>query len=186
MASSENTEEQEPLSPEQRLDVLEKKVGSNKLILLGLAVFLIIVISVSVTVVALGVSGGETESAGDTEQLALVQTEIEQLKEQLLSLGAKQAEVSAALQLQEVKLANSGNKVLQATMIEQEASYQTFLSGLRSAIYDLAHMVPGSRAWFELYSDQVDSSIAHSQKRVEKLEKIETSEEKVDTFFEDF
>ena len=54
MADSENTTEQEPLSPEQRLDALEKKVGSNKLMLFGLAVLLIIVISVSVTVVALG------------------------------------------------------------------------------------------------------------------------------------
>ena len=31
------------------------------------------------------------------------------------------------MQLQEVKLANSGNRVLQATMIEQEANYQDLL-----------------------------------------------------------
>jgi flagellar biosynthesis chaperone FliJ len=186
MADSENTTEQEPLSPEQRLDALEKKVGSNKLMLFGLAVLLIIVISVSVTVVALGMSGGGDEDSGEAESLVQVQSDIEQLKEQLLTLDTKLAGFSATMQLQEVKLANSGNRVLQATMIEQEANYQTFLSALRSAIYDLAHMVPGSRAWFELYSDQIDSSIAHSQTRVEKLKKIETSDEKVDTFFEEF
>ena len=91
MADSENTTEQEPLSPEQRLDALEKKVGSNKLMLFGLAVLLIIVISVSVTVVALGMSGGDDEDSGEAESLVQVQSDIEQLKEQLLTLDTKLA-----------------------------------------------------------------------------------------------
>lgn len=49
MAKSDNDNE-ESLTPEQRLDLLEKKTGSNKLMLLILALCLVIAITVSVTI----------------------------------------------------------------------------------------------------------------------------------------
>jgi len=186
MAEDDKNEEQSPLSPEQRLDILEKKVGSNKVILLAVALFLIVVISVSVTVFAVGIFGNSDSNEESQAQLTQVQQDIDGLKEQLLNLDTRLAKFGKDLELQDIKLANSGNRVIQATLVEQEQNYQTFLSSLRSAIYDLAHMVPGSRAWLELYSDQIDQSIAHSQTRVNKLKDIESSEEKVDSFFGDF
>ncbi|TNC80949.1 MAG: hypothetical protein C9356_11405 [Oleiphilus sp.] len=179
-------EEQEPLSPEQRLDILEKKVGSNKLILLGLALFLIIVISVSVTIAALGLSGGEEQDSANTEVFTTIQSDIDQIKEQLLGLDTRLAKLNADMELQEIKLANSSNRMIQSTLIDQEANFQTFLTSLRSAVYDLAHMVPGSRAWLELYSDQIDQSLAHSTERVQRLKNIQTTDENAESFFGDF
>lgn len=179
-------EEQEPLSPEQRLDILEKKVGSNKIILLGLALFLIIVISVSVTIAVIGLSGGEEQDTANTEVFTTLRSDLDQIKEQLLGLDTRVAKLNADMQLQEIKLGNSSNRMIQATLVDQEANFQKFLEVLRSAVYDLAHMVPGSRAWLELYSEQIDQSMAHSAERVARLKSIQTTDEKADSFFGDF
>lgn len=186
MAAEERNEESEPLSPEQRLDILEKKVGSNKMVLLVLALFLIIAISVSVTVFVVGALGGDTDAGVESQKFVALETDVNTLKENLLAAEARVAQLKAKLDLQEIKLANSGNKVIQSTMIDQEKNYQTFLGVLRSAVYDLANMVTGSRAWLELYTEQIDEATAYSNARIEKLKNIETSEEKVDSFFGDF
>lgn len=186
MAADDAREDQEPLSPEQRLDILEKKVGSNKIILLVLALFLIIAISVSVTIAAIGIAGDDSGDGASAEQFVSLQQSMDQLQDKVLTLDTRLAKFKSDLDLQDIKIANSGNRVIQSSMIEQEQHYQAFLVTLRSAVYDLAHMVPGSRAWLELYSDQIDKASAQSVARQKRLEQIESSEEKVDSFFGDF
>jgi len=184
MAEAEEKDEQEPLTAEQRLDLLEKKLSASKLILFVIALFLIIIISVSVTAFSLFVVKNSGE---DSSQAVLdIQTEVMGSKEHLSAQDERIADMAIVLAKQENQLANSGNKVIQSVLLDQEKNFQVFLASLHNATYDLAHMVPGSRAWLELYSAQIDESIALSQARAEKLSLLETSDKKEDSFFGDF
>ena len=186
MAEKQKENEAEPLSPEQRIELLEKKVGSNKLVLLMLALLIIVAISVSVTVVVFNVATSDDEDVASHEVVVAAQQEIAQLKEQMLLMDSRMAKLKADLEQQEAKLMNSGNRVLQVSMIEQEQNYQIFLSTLRSAVYDLAHMVRGSRSWLELYSEQIDQAAASSAQREQRLKNISSSSEEAESFFSDF
>lgn len=178
------SEEQEPLSAEQRIESLEAKLGTSKVLLLVIALFLIIIISVSVTAFSIFVVKGNGKE--NSQQVSEFQTRITQLESQLTAQDARIAELTIGLSKQEAQLANSSNKVIQAALLDQENNFQTFLSSLRAATFDLAHMVPGSRAWLELYSNQIDESIVLSQTRAETLQQLSSSEEKEESFFGDF
>lgn len=184
MAEAEEKDEQEPLTAEQRLDQLEKKLSASKMILFVIALFLIIIISVSITAFSLFVVKDSGEES--TQAVLDVQAELMNSKEQLAVQDARIAELAITLVRQESQLANSSNKMIQSVLLDQENNYQTFLTSLLSATYDLAHMVPGSRAWLELYSAQIGELMTLSQARAKKLSLLETSDKKEDSFFGDF
>jgi len=186
-AEKEAPEAQEPLTEEQRIAQLEKKVGNNKLFLFGIALFLIIIISMIVTAFAVLNLKGPDDS--DNEAFTTLQTEIIELKQQLASFDAKLDKLSVTLPNLKNQLANTQNTVLKKVMLEQEQGFQKFLMALQSGTYDLAHMVPGSRTWLDQYSEQINRSITHSKARTNALNHLNSNAaiNKEDPFFgEDF
>jgi len=186
-AKKEAPEANEPLTEEQRIAQLEKKVGNNKLFLFGIALFLIIIISVIVTVFAVLNLKGTKEP--NNESFTALQTEFNGLKQQLVSLDAKLDKLSVSLPGLKNQLANTQNTVLKQVMLEQEQGFQKFLMALQSGTYDLAHMVPGSRTWLDQYSEQINRSITHSKARTNALNHLNSNAaiNKEDPFFgEDF
>lgn len=182
MAKSDNDNE-ESLTPEQRLDLLEKKTGSNKLMLLILALCLVIAITVSVTIAVVGVLGGSDQEFASQQDFVELSQRLDKVSEQLLSVDTRLAQLKGDLAQQNEKISSSGNQIVQGNMIEQERNYQSFLETLRSAVYDLANMVPGSRAWLELYSEQIDEARASSESRQRRLQNMEPAPVNDDSFF---
>jgi len=180
-------EVQEPLTEEQRIAQLEKKVGNNKLFLFGIALFLIIIISMIVT--AFAVLNLQGPDDANNEALTALQTEVVELKQQLANYDAKVDKLSVTLPDLKNQLANTQNTVLKKVMLEQEQGFQKFLMALQSGTYDLAHMVPGSRTWLDQYSEQINRSITHSKARSNALKHLNSNAaiNKEDPFFgEDF
>ena len=185
MSKDQDENEQEsPLTPEQRLDLLEGKVGKNRVILMFVALILIVTISSSVTAFVMyyfGDSNSNASTDGDTTQTLEGQAEL------LEQYDIRLAELSTQLKALDNRLDNSANATIQRVLIEQEQAKQQFMDTVRSAIYDLAHMVPGSRSWLELYSDQLDEASTKSQLREQALKALPTSEavNEKDPFFGD-
>jgi len=178
-------EEQTPLTEEQRIARLEKKVGTNKLVLFGIALFLVVIISMSITAFTI-LTLQEPEEANN-EDITVLQTEVAELKKQLITIDAKLGKLALAIPELTGQLANSQNTVLRKVMLDQEQGYQQFLSTLQSGTYDLAHMVPGSRTWLEQYSGQISQAMTYSKERVQLLRNLNSSEaiNKDDPFFGD-
>ena len=187
MAKKETAENeaQAPLTEEQRIAQLEKKVGSNKFFLFGIALFLIIIISVIVTVFA--VLNLKEPKEADNKPIAELHTEIASLKQQLANFDTKLDKLSVTLPSLKNQLSNTQNTVLKKVMLEQEQGFQAFLMALQAGTYDLAHMVPGSRTWLEQYSEQINTSITHSKARTQSLKDLNSSApiNKEDPFFGD-
>jgi uncharacterized protein YlxW (UPF0749 family) len=187
MAKKEEAEKevQEPLTEEQRIAKLEKKVGNNKLFLLSIAIFLIIIITMIVT--SFAVLNREPPEDSNNEAVVALQKEVTDLKQQLASLTTKIGALSVKLPDLNNQLANTQNSVLKKVMLKQEQGFQEFLMSLQSGTYDLAHMVPGSRTWLDQYSEQINSSISHSKARTKSLEQLNSSGpiNKDDPFFGD-
>jgi len=178
-------EEQIPLTEEQRITQLEKKVGTNKLGLFGIALFLVIVISMSVTAFIILTLREPVETKN--EDLTALQLEVAELKKQLITADVKLGKLVLALPELKGQLANSQNTVLRKVMLDQEQGYQQFLTSLQSGTYDLAHMVPGSRTWLEQYSGQINQAMSYSKERVQLLHNLNSNEaiNKDDPFFGD-
>ena len=167
-------EAEEVLTEEQRIERLEKKVGVGKVLMLGIALLLIIILSVSITAFSLFMAKDSGKSK--QEAITTLQTDLAALKQQLADQDTKLTELALALPEIKGQLTNSSNTMLQNVLIEQEQSNQLFLAALRSGAYDLAHMVPGSRTWLEIYSEQIDNTIARSKAREESLKKLKASQ----------
>ncbi len=185
MASDKDNAEQEVLTEEQRIALLEKKAGTNRIVLFIIALLLIIVTSVSITAISmLIIKGNEAASNQEVvklkEQVSTLQTQVADYDERLLSLSAELPNIKG-------QISNSSNVAMQTMLIEQEQHNQKFLNTLRSATFDLAHMVPGSRAWLDLYSTEIDNAISQSQARVQRLRSLQsgTQVDQGDPFFGD-
>lgn len=177
-----DSDEQSPLTEEQRIALLEKAASTNKFVLLAFAFFLIIFVSVATTAFAIFVvKGNEAEAPKQAEAAATVHADIEKQYQKLEAIDAKLVEHSLSLERLQKQLNNSGNLALAQVLNEQEQNFQTFLTSLRAATYDLAHMVPGSRAWLEMYSSQIDSAVDQSKQRQRKIERIKSSEAEKNT-----
>lgn len=192
MAKKEKTEQeapeaQEALTEEQRIAQLEKKVGNNKLFLFGIALFLVIIISMIVTAFAILNFKGPKDA--NNEALTALKMEIIDLKQELTRFDVQLDKLALSLPALKNQLANTQNTVLKNVMLKQEQGFQNFLSALQSGTYDLAHMVPGSRTWLDQYSEEINSSITHSKDRVKSLKSLNSNAaiNKEDPFFgEDF
>jgi len=174
MAKKENAEEHEPLTEEQRITALEQKVGTNKVVLIGMALFLIVIITVSVTIFSL--TSFKDVAVVTPEEFLTLQEEVNALKELIEEQNSKLQKTKSGLELFEVQLANSSNKTLQGIILNQEKGHQEFLSALRSGMYDLAHMLPGSRTWLDVYTDKVDKADMNSQAREKDIKQLLNNE----------
>ena len=182
MTDREEPEEAEDLSEGQRISLLEKSVTTNKVILLVLALTLIIAISVTITTMIIdGMS--DDSSLVEQEAFMQVQQELSQLKEQIVA----QQNVINKLGLDNTNLKtlldNSSAPTFQRVLLQQEKSYQKFIKSMKSGMYDLAHMVPGSRTWLELYSEQMNQTISLSQQRERELKRLQTGQPLIEPDF---
>ena len=156
--------ETEELTDEQRLSLLEGKVGKNRTVIIVISILVVVILSVSLTLTLLSALGGDknysTQAAFEEQKviIASLSAELEKQRSQLetLSLNYKQSEVAT----------------FQQTMIEQEQSYQEFLKTLKLGMYDLAKMIQGSRTWLDVYNDKIDDGLDASKQREKNLKRI--------------
>lgn len=154
--------ETEQLSDEQRISILEGKVGKNRTVIIIVALTLIVVLSVSFTVLIiklLHVDEPYVSRSKFDAQEAIIQTLQKEIKEQQKKLA------SLSLSYQHSQAA-----VFQKTLIEQEQSYQKFLIALKVGMFDLAKMVQGSRTWLDVYTEKLDDALEWSELREKELE----------------
>ena len=154
--------ETEQLSDEQRISILEGKVGKNRTVIIIVALTLIVVLSVSFTVLIIKLLHVDepyvSRSKFDAQEV-IIQTLQKEIKEQQKKL------VSLSLSYQHSQAA-----VFQKTLIEQEQSYQKFLIALKVGMFDLAKMVHGSRTWLDVYTEKLDNALEWSELREKQLE----------------
>lgn len=160
--------EAEQLSDEQRLSLLEAKVGKNRTVILIVAITMIVILSVSFTVLILKLLHVDEPyaplSAFDEQKAAiqLLRTELEKQNGAIANL---------TLTYQHSQVAT-----FQKTMIEQEQSYQEFLATLKLGMFDLAKMIPGSRTWLEVYNEKIDDGVKLSKQREKALKRLKLLE----------
>ena len=154
----------EELSDEQRISLLENKVGKNRTVITIVALTVIVILSVSITVLLLKLLHVDEPyvSRSSFEQQALLilelQTDIIKHKQLIstLTLTYEQSQVAA----------------FQQNLIEQEQSYQGFLAALKVGMFDLAKMIQGSRTWLDVYNDKLDDASNLSRQREKNLQRL--------------
>ncbi len=172
MAKKEDNVEHEPLTEEQRITALEDKVGSNKILLFSMALFLIIAVSVSSTFFVVSLFGEDAE-VGDSETVIALQEKVIELEKTVEAMKKVTKTSRNELLILKEKVQNSSNQTLQQIILDQERGHQAFLDTLRSGMYDLAHMLPGSRTWLEVYGEKVDKAEIYSKDREKALLKLQ-------------
>lgn len=182
MAEKERPDDQEELSEEQRISLLEKSVTTNKVVLLILALTLIVAISVTLTTMIIS-SMTEDSSLGEEEAFIQMQQELTALKEQVAAQQATIAKAEQSYGKLKGLLNNSSAPTFQRILLQQEKSYQEYIKSMKSGMYDLAHMVPGSRTWLELYSEQMNNALTLSQQRERELKRLQTGEPLIEPDF---
>ncbi|WP_250656728.1 hypothetical protein [Alkalimarinus coralli] len=175
MMEKDRADEHEELSEEQRISMLEKSVTANKVVLLILALTLIVAISVTLTTMIIS-SMGEDSSLVEQEAFIKVQQELTALKEQVAAQQNLIDSTEEAYEDLKGLLNNSSAPTFQRILLQQEKSYQEYIKSMKSGMYDLAHMVPGSRTWLELYTEQMNKAISMSQQRERELKRLQTGE----------
>ena len=169
------SDEHDDLSEEQRISLLEKSVTTNKVVLLILALILIVGISVTLTVMIISGMSDEESLVGQ-EAFVQVQQELTQLNQQIVEQQATITKLEKDYTGLQGLLENSSAPTFQKVLLQQEASYQNFIKSMKSGMYDLAHMVPGSRTWLELYNEQMNTAMQLSQNRERELKRLQTGE----------
>ena len=137
-----------------------------------MALFLIVAVSVSSTFLVVSLVGKD-DTAVESETVIALQERVTEL-EQTIENMKKAAKTSRnELLVLKEKVENSSNLKLQQIILDQERGHQTFLDTLRSGMYDLAHMLPGSRTWLEVYGEKVDKAEIYSKDREKALLKLQ-------------
>lgn len=169
MAKSEQPTEETRLTEEQRLELLERSVNLNKIVLFVVGLIIIVALSVSVTItVVRGLSEDShvmtAEHFRDMQQhLAKLETTVSQQNKELQQL---QGQVQALNQ----SPVGNGAELMRQTLIGQEKSFALFVRNVKNSMHDLANMVPGSRTWLDLYSEALDKVLAQGEKRIKTLQ----------------
>ncbi len=160
----------EPLTPEQRIEKLEKQRSTN-LVIIGVLSF--------VMVIQLGLLSYSLIS-NSASQVPDNSVEISELREDIsrMQIAFKKAE-SFYLQNQilETKLDRALNDVsmnnfatLRTLLQSQEENYVQFTKALQLGMYELSRMVRGSRTWFEVYKEELDAILRDSSQRLRTLQ----------------
>mgnify|MGYP001179777175 FL=1 len=156
--------EAEPLTEEQRISLLENKVGKNRTVITIVALTLIVILSVSFTILILKLLKADEPYVASSifeQQVEVIESLKEEVKQQKLLID------HLTLAYEKSQVAS-----FQTTLIEQEQSYQAFLSTMRLGMFDLAKMVQGSRTWLDIYNDKLEDAQDLSKERERALNKI--------------
>ncbi|UTW07519.1 hypothetical protein [Pseudomonas benzenivorans] len=159
-----------PPSDEQRLERLEKGRRVDRIVLIGLALMLVVVLASWSTATLLR----ETSPGADAQQLQDLQNQQLLLEKKLAALEQQNNQLVAAQgskTLSTAPVVNSPDAIQQVakTLIGQEQSYQKSLAALKTGMGELAGMIPGSRSWLDYYNEILDKPLAESRARAEEL-----------------
>lgn len=154
----------EQLSDEQRIGLLENKVGKNRTVITIVSLTLIVILSVSCTVLILKALHVDEPyvSYSNFEQQGLI---ILQLQADIIEHKKKISDLTLTYEKSQVS-------IFQQNLIEQEQSYQSFLATLKLGMFDLAKMVQGSRTWLDVYNDKLDEAQRLSSQREQNLQRL--------------
>jgi len=175
MTDRDESDEHEDLSEDQRISLLEKSVTTNKVVLLIFALTLIVAISVTLTVMIISGMSNDEPTVGqeafiqDQQELVILKQQVEEQQNIINKLKQDYTGLKGLLE-------NSSAPTFQKVLLQQEKSYQDFIKSMKSGMYDLAHMVPGSRTWLELYNEQMNKAMQLSQNRERELKRLQTGE----------
>jgi flagellar basal body-associated protein FliL len=164
----ENNEAQ-PLSPEERIAKLEKGRNINWIIM---GVLLLLIVVQGVFLVIYSTQGSDPLIAENSQRVEALQQELNKLQTayeatQTLNDNALRLEGKLERIITTIQLNNFSS--LRKLMVEQEGSYQQFITALQQGMYDLSKMVKGSRTWYEVYKDDLDLVIGDSKGRAQQL-----------------
>ncbi len=170
--SDDENQTAEPLSPEQRIERLEKQRATS-LIIIGV-LFFVMLIQLGLLSYSL-ISSDSRQAPDNSEELTELREDIRRLQ-----VAFKKAE-SFYLQNQilESKLDRALNDVsmnnfatLRNLLQGQEENYVQFTKALQLGMYELSRMVRGSRTWFEVYKEELDAILSDSSQRLRTLQGI--------------
>lgn len=169
MADKEPAPQEEALTEEQRIAMLEKSVSLHRWLVFALCLLAIIALSVLIT---FGVISA-TSPYADTltpQNFQTLQQEVSSLKQE----NKTQAKALDKLQQRVHTLEHSpggsqATQMMRDTLIGQDQSFARFIKIMKSGMHDLANMVPGSRTWLEVYEDALDKVLHKSSARVKQL-----------------
>lgn len=158
------------LTEEQRIGVLEEALQFNRKLL-----FLVLLLAVICTSIAIAFGIVRMirppSSYVEASQFYVLKKEVDKVNQTNEGWQKRIEELS-------FELNNSQAGTFKTLLMEQELSYQLHLTALKGGMRDMAHMVPGSRTWLEIYSEQMDTAIKQSKARMRKLASMQTSSDK--------
>ena len=168
----------EPISAEQRLELLEKGRRLDRILLFILATVLAMTLASWLTIGLFSPSSeqdasiGASQLLGVQEQTATLQRQVAELEQQVSQHGNQLSSLQSGKPA--VTLSSGDNRaVLQQvahTLIGQEQSFQHSLAALKNGMRDLAGMIAGSRSWLSDYQEALDRQLGESQARVQQLQ----------------
>ncbi|PID42891.1 MAG: hypothetical protein CSB48_08705 [Proteobacteria bacterium] len=138
-------------------------------------VFLAVALSVTASFILHYQSGGNAEPVRP-EDIRMLHEKITQLEARLTEQEKQIELLTKTFPSITSKVENSTGAAMQRILIQQEASIQLFLKDLKSGMYDLAHMIPGSRTWLEHYNESMNRAIQKSIKRSRRLKRMNSGE----------
>lgn len=159
-------EEEYDLSDGQRLSMLEDSVNTNRNMLIVMVLLALVSVSVAVTVVVI--------KFAQPKVVYVQQRDLDSALQRLSTIEAAMNLVrDTAIDARHV-LDSSSATALKQQLLAQEGSYQLHLNALKEGMRDLAHMIPGSRTWLEMYNEKMDLALKQSRERQQQLEALQT------------
>lgn len=166
----------EPDPTDDLRDISETRRPARKGLMLGLTILaaaLLVALSVALSVVIMESTADKTEYA-TPDQLAALTDQLNQLNARLTEREKHLDLMIKAIPAMNSKIENSSGVTMQKLMLDQEKSIQEFIKGLKSGMYDLANMIPGSRTWLEQYNDEMNKALQKSVDRTRELTRLDT------------
>jgi len=137
-----------------------------------MGVLLLLIVVQGVFLVIYSTQGSDPLIAENSQRVEALQQELNKLQTayeatQTLNDNALRLEGKLERIITTIQLNNFSS--LRKLMVEQEGSYQQFITALQQGMYDLSKMVKGSRTWYEVYKDDLDLVIGDSKGRAQQL-----------------
>ncbi|WP_207063594.1 hypothetical protein [Motiliproteus sp. SC1-56] len=179
MAGKQDAEEREggELTPEQRIEKLEKGRTLNLILICVLGFFSLLQLG---AIAAMFLTSGDQRPDRNADAIANLEHRIERLRDSSQSIEGFRLEAGVLNDkldrvLNQTDLNNFA--VLRALMIEREEDHTRFIEALQQGMYDLSRMLRGSRTWYEVYKEDLDRVLQNSRNRLVELKGMTPVEE---------
>lgn len=156
------------LSEGERLALLEQTVATNRNVLMLMSALCIAMVVVMLSLAAWTMIKPNVVYI-DSKTFAELERKVTLQMEKTYRYEQGVGDLKAVLD-------SSNATAFKALMLEQEQSYQRHLHALKEGMRDLAHMLPGSRTWLDIYNEQIDIALLEVKLRMERLAKLQTNQ----------